>query len=145
MNIAPLGDEDAQGLRERILASPAGRRAHRLHAVLLVAQGLSRRRAAALLGASPRAVSYWVDRYRRNNKAGLSEKRRPGRRSRLAPSARAAVAAALTAAPPALDAPRGRWTGEALRAHVARVHGVSLGLRQCQRVLRASARESVAK
>lgn len=131
----PLSLGAARDLRGAILATARGRRAHRLHAVLLVARGLSCRQAAALLGASPRAVSYWVRRFEIENIKGLSEKRHPGRPPRLPGPARAALAAALAAPPPPQDALRGRWTGAALSAHLARLHGIALGARQCQRLL----------
>lgn len=133
----PLSGQDVPQLRRAILSSPEGRRAYRLHAVLLVGRGLSCRRAAALIGASPRAVSYWVRRYRDKSVAGLEEKPHLGRRPRLSARELAELPALLSAPPPAQDAVSGRWTGAALRRHLQRARGVSLSVRQCQRLLRA--------
>lgn len=136
MNTPRLDPGAADALRGAILSTARGRRWHRLHAVLLVARGLSCRQAASLLGASPRAVLYWVRRYGDGNIGNLSERRHPGRPPRLRGELGAAVDDALAGVPPEQDAPRGRWTGAALRAHLARVHGVALSVRQCQRLLR---------
>lgn len=135
----PLSPEASRPLRRAILSSAAGRSAHRLHAVLLVCRGLSRRQAAALIGSSPRAVSYWVRRYQEDSIEGLREKSHPGRRPRLPAQARAELLVALSASPPAPPPAPGRWTGSSLRRHLERAHGVSLSVRQCQRLLRGVA------
>lgn len=133
----PSIDPAAAGaLRRALLSSSAGRAAHRQHAVLLVARGLSCRQAAALLGASPRAVSYWVRRYNEKELEGLRDPLRPGRRPRLPVPVRVGLPALAASPPPLQDAPAGVWTGAALRAHLWRVHQAALGLRQCQRLLR---------
>jgi len=56
---------------------------HRLHALLIVAQGLSCRRAAGLLGDSPRTVAYWLNRFEAEGLSGLADAARPGRPRRL--------------------------------------------------------------
>jgi transposase len=136
MNTPTLDPRAAELLRGSILSTSRGRRLHRLHAVLLVARGLSCRQAAGRRGAAPRTVLYWVRRFERENVKGLSEKQHPGRPRRLRGPLGQAVEAALSAPPSAPDARRGRWTGGALSAHLLRAHGVSLSARQCQRLLR---------
>src|SRR5215470_4586868 len=59
------------GLQDEIRRSEESRYDHRLHGLLLVAQGLSCRGVAQLLGDSPRAVQYWVNRF---EKDGLAAK-----------------------------------------------------------------------
>ena len=74
-------------LQDEIRRSHEARYDHRLHAVLLVAQGLSCRKVAQLLGDSPRAVAYWARRFENEGLAGLAEAERPGRPRRLMASA----------------------------------------------------------
>ena len=50
-------------LQDEIRRSYEARYDHRLHAILMVAQGMSCRQAAQLLGDSPRTVAYWVKRF----------------------------------------------------------------------------------
>jgi transposase len=56
---------------------------HRLHTVALVLQGLSPADAASLYGDSPRAVAYWVKKFKSDGTPDLTEKRRSGRPAQL--------------------------------------------------------------
>jgi transposase len=128
MQTPTLDPGAAASLRGAILSTSKGRRLHRLHAVLLVARGMSCRRAAALLGASPRSVLYWVRRFEAEDLSGLSERRKPGRPRSLS--------GALAQPPSPSESRHGRWSGAALSAHLLRVHRLVLSVRQCQRLLR---------
>src|SRR5207302_6995459 len=82
----PLKISDATsvlGLQQEIQRSEESRYDHRLHGVLLVAQGITCPEVAQLLGDAPRTVEYWVRRFERKGLAGLKEGQRPGRPSRL--------------------------------------------------------------
>ena len=70
-------------LQDEIRRSYEARYDHRLHAILLVAQGLSCRRVSELLGDAPRTVAYWVQRFENEGLAGLADADRPGRPRRL--------------------------------------------------------------
>jgi hypothetical protein len=86
-DMKPLRVSDAStvilGLQEEIQRSQESRYDHRLHGVLLVAQGMSCRQVAGLLGDGPRTVQYWVHAFEREGLAGLQEGERPGRPRRL--------------------------------------------------------------
>ena len=69
-------------LQDEIRRSQDARYDHRLHAVLLVAQGQSCREVARLLGDAPRSVENWVHRFEARGFAGLLEGQRAGRPSR---------------------------------------------------------------
>ena len=71
------------GLQDEIRRSEESRYDHRLHGVLLVAQGMTCPEVADLLGDAPRSVEYWVGRFERDGLAGLLEGERPGRPRRL--------------------------------------------------------------
>ena len=79
----PLMIKDAEtvvlGLQDEIRRSEESRYDHRLHGVLLVAQGMSCRQVSELLGDAPRTVAYWVHRFERDGLGGLTEEERPGR------------------------------------------------------------------
>lgn len=64
-------------------SSVSERQLHRLHSIALVLAGYSASQAARLYGDSPRAVAYWVERYKEGGLAGLNEESRPGRPPRL--------------------------------------------------------------
>ena len=71
------------GLQDEIRRSEESRYDHRLHGVLLVAQGMTCPEVAKLLGDAPRSVEYWVRGFEENGLAGLREGERSGRPGRL--------------------------------------------------------------
>ena len=70
-------------LQDEIRRSYEARYDHRLHAVLMVAQGQSCNKVSQLLGDSPRAIAYWVSRFEAEGLSGLADADRPGRPSKL--------------------------------------------------------------
>ena len=66
-------------LQDEIRRSYESRYDHRLHAVLMVAQGMSCRKVAKLLGDSPRTVAYWANRFEAEGLSGFADAYRPGR------------------------------------------------------------------
>ncbi len=86
-DMRPLTIADAKGvvvgLQEEIRRSEESRYDHRLHGVLLVAQGMTCPQVARLLGDAPRTAQYWVRTFEKNGLAGLQEGERSGRPPRL--------------------------------------------------------------
>jgi transposase len=121
-------------LQEEIQRSHESRYDHRLHGVLLVAQGLSPPAVARLLGDAPRTVEYWVHRFEANGLAGLREGARSGRPSRLDPAQVAQVQAALRGSPAEVGLRGNLWDGKTLSAYVRQL-GVDLRPRQCRNLL----------
>src|SRR2546429_6831495 len=77
----PLMISDATsvlGLQQEIQRSEESRYDHRLHGVLLVAQGMTCPEVARLLGDAPRSVENWVHRFDQLGLAGLAEGGRSG-------------------------------------------------------------------
>jgi len=70
-------------VRDLCAESPRARLLHRLHCIALVAHGLSSSEVARIFGDSPRAVAYWVKRFKHCGIDGLEEESRPGRPSKL--------------------------------------------------------------
>jgi len=124
------------GLQDEIRRSEESRYDHRLHGVLLVAQGLTCPEVAALLGDSRRTVEYWVHRFEAEGLAGLREGERPGRPSRLSDQQLHLVSAALRLPPRDSGLEGNLWDGKMLSAYLERECGVALGVRQCQRLFR---------
>jgi transposase len=124
------------GLQDEIRRSAESRYDHRLHGVLLVAEGMNCCSVAELLGDAPRTVEYWVRRFEVKGLAGLQEGARPGRPPRLTPSQIAALQAGLRKRPADFGLSGNLWDGKTLAAHIKRAHGVTLGARQCRRFFR---------
>ena len=136
----PLTIEDAEtvvfGLQDEIRRSEESRYDHRLHGVLLVAQGMSCRQVSELLGDAPRTVAYWVRPFERNGLTGLTEEERPGRRRSLSEEHIRGIDEALRRTPTDFGLAGNLWDGKTLSAYVKREWDVRLGTRQCQRVFR---------
>jgi transposase len=135
----PLRISDAAsvvGLQQEIQRSEESRYDHRLHGVLLVAQGLTCPEVAHLLGDAPRSVEYWVHRYEREGLAGLTEGEGAGRPSRLNEQQIQEVNRVLRAKPSDAGMRVNLWDGKTLSAWIDKTYGVQLGVRQCQRLFR---------
>jgi len=123
-------------LQDEIRRSEDARYDHRLHAVLLVAQGQSCREAARLLGDAPRSVENWVHRFEARGFAGLLEGERAGRPSRLNAQQLKRVGQVLRGSPRSVGIEAGLWDGKTLSAWLEKELGVELKTRQCQRLFR---------
>jgi transposase len=110
---------------------------HRLHGVLLVAEGLTCPEVARLLGDAPRTVQYWVGRLESRGFAGLREGERSGRPSRLTEAQLELVEAALRQSPAEAGLEgAGPWDGKTLSTFLRQRVDVDLKPRQCQRWFR---------
>jgi transposase len=79
----PDKEEMILALQDEIRGSVQARYDHRLHGVLLVAEGLTCPAVANLLGDAPRTVEYWVHRFDAHGFAGLADGEKAGRPRRL--------------------------------------------------------------
>jgi len=136
----PLTIADApsiiMGLQDEIRRSEESRYDHRLHGVLLVAQGMTCPQVADLLGDTRRTVEYWVGRFEDRGLAGLTEGVRPGRLRRLTEAQLAQIDRALRQPPRAVGLRGNVWDGKALAAWIGQQFALDLGVRQCQRLFR---------
>ncbi len=124
------------GLQQEIQRSEESRYDHRLHGVLLVAQGLTCPEVARLLGDAPRTVEYWVRRFEQTGLAGLKEGQRPGRPSRLSAAQIQAINRGLRAKPRDAGVRGNLWDGKTLSAWILKEYDLVVGVRQCQRLFR---------
>lgn len=130
-------DDMILALQDEIRRSELARYDHRLHGVLLVAQGMTCPQAARVLGDAPRTVEYWVQRFERRGFAGLAEGARSGRPRRLTDAQMATVEEAIRKTPAEAGlAEGGVWDGKTLSAYLRQELGVQLAVRQCQRLFR---------
>ena len=124
-------------LQDEIRRSEESRYDHRLHGVLLVAQGLSCRETAGILGDAPHTVENWVHRFEESGLAGLAESERPGRPPRLNSEQLVKVQIALRQTPREAGFEGGGvWDGKTLSRFLEQKLKVDLKARQCQRLFR---------
>jgi transposase len=123
-------------LQDEIRRTDEARYDHRLHAILLVAQGMSSRQAAQYFGDSPRTVAYWVQRFEAEGLAGLADADRPGRSKKLNQKQIDQIETALRNSPLDYRLSVNLWDGKTLSEHIKQKFGIQLGVRQCQRIFR---------
>jgi len=109
--------------RERLL--------HRLHSVALVLSGLSASETAHIYGDSPRAVAYWVTRFKKDGLDGLHEVVRPGRPSKLNRSQMKKLQTFLNKSGEKSKSVK----AEILAEYISKEFGISLTVRQCWRIV----------
>lgn len=134
--IVPDAENVILALQDEIRRSDESRYDHRLHGLLLVAQGMTAPEVGRMLGDSPRMVQYWVHRFDQEGLSGLAEGDRPGRPRRLTELQMKAVEAALRKTPEDMGLTGHLWDGKTLSAFLERKFEVDLGVRQCQRLFR---------
>ena len=124
------------GLQDEIRRSEEARYDHRLHGILLVAQGMTSPEVAKLLGDAPRTVQYWVKRFEQDGLGGLVDQERPGRPSFLSEQQLEEIDRVLRQTPRAHGLGENLWDGKTLSAFIEQRYRVQLGIRQCQRLFR---------
>ena len=125
----------AQG-RQIVRRDGEARFQHRVEMVNLVLAGAVPSELARLSGDSKNAITMWVKTADERGFEALRDKVQPGRPSRLSSAQTAEVRAVV-----AEDDPEAHgfvaWDGQSLSSFVKERYGVDLGVRQCQRMLRA--------
>src|ERR1700693_1760051 len=130
------GATSVLGLQQEIQRSEESRYDHRLHGVLLVAQGMTCPEVARVLGDGPRTFEYWVRRFEQKGLSGLREGQRPGRPSRLSTEQIREVNRVLRAKPSDAGMRVNLWDGKTLSAWIDKQYRIRGGVRQCQRLFR---------
>lgn len=123
-------------LQQEIQRSEESRYDHRLHGVLLVAQGMTCPEVARLLGDAPRSVEDWVHRFEGKGLGGLTEGARSGRPPRLNEKQMKEIGRVLRDQPGAAGMRVNLWDGKTLSAWIEKAYGIQLRVRQCQRLFR---------
>lgn len=121
-------------VQQEIVRSEESRYDHRLHGILLILNGFSSYQVAELFGQSPRTVQYWVKKFEQSGFAGLEESPRAGRPSQLDAKTAEKIGRDLRRLPRDFGHQQNLWDGKLLSHHLKVHYGVSLGVRQCQRL-----------
>ncbi len=123
-------------LQDEIRRSDESRYDHRLHGVLLVAQGISCTKVASLLADAARTVAYWVNRFEEQGLAGLADAQRPGRPPRLSSEQLKMIQDTLRRSPMECGLSTNTWDGKTLSEYIKKKWSIGLGVRQCQPIFR---------
>lgn len=121
-------------IQQEIARSDESRYDHRLHGLLLITGGQSCQQVADLFGENRRTVQRWVKRFETFGLEGVREGERPGRPATLDAKQWATLGRDLRRDPGELGLAGHLWDGKLLSEHLRRRYGVTLGVRQCQRI-----------
>lgn len=121
-------------IQQEIARSDESRYDHRLHGLLLITGGQSCQQVAELFDEDRRTIQRWIKRFESHGLDGLREGERPGRPASLDARQWAALGRDLRRSPQAFGHTGHLWDGKLLAEHLRQRYGVSLGVRQCQRI-----------
>jgi len=121
-------------IQQEIERSDESRYDHRLHGVLLVANGHSCGDVAQLFSEDVRTIQRWVGRFEQHGFDGLRECERPGRPRSLDEKQWKALSRDLRRNPREFGHEQNLWDGKILGVHIKMHYGVTLRVRQCQRI-----------
>lgn len=121
-------------IQQEIARSDESRYDHRLHGLLLVTGGQSCQQVAELFGEDRRTVQRWVKRFETHGLEGMREGERSGRPAALDTKQWAALGRDLRRDPEVFGHRGHLWDGKLLCEHLRLRYGVTLGVRQCQRI-----------
>lgn len=127
-------------IRASVRTSREQRYLHRLHCVLLVAEGRSCYEVARWFGEDPRTIERWVHALGDHGVEGLRERPSGGRPARLGPDQTQRLTLELRQPPRLCGYSKRSWSGALLTQHLEERYGIRLGARQCQRLLLRLAR-----
>ena len=106
---------------------------HRLHGLLLVANGMSPYQASKVIGNSPKSVENWINIFLKKGFAGLRDSKRSGRQSKLS-NIMGKIGIDLRKNPRDFGYSQNLWDGKLLSHHLKEKYSIVLGTRQCQRI-----------
>lgn len=123
-------------IQQELERSEESRYHHRLHGLLLLAAGHSCGQVAQFFGEDDTTVQRWVRRFERGGLGALHERKRSGRPGRLNAEQWSELEKELRKSPLEIGLAAALWDGPSLSQHLRHRYGVTLGVRQCQRIVR---------
>ena len=121
-------------IKQEMERSDESRYDHRLHGLLLVVGGQGCNEVAQLFGEDTRTIQRWVKRFEEYGFDGLREGDRSGRPRSLNAVQYESLGRDLRRSPRDFGYARNLWNGKILGEHLKSYYGVTLGVRQCQRI-----------
>ncbi len=108
---------------------------HRLHCVLLVAQGNSCYQVSGWFGEHPCTVERWIHHFHAYGLEGLRDEQKTGRPKKIRDDQLRRLQDEIARDPFELGYDHNGWDGKLLQTHLQRRYGIELSVRQCQRLL----------
>ena len=126
--------ESIAQIQQEIRRNNDSRYDHRLHGILLVAQGQTCSYAAQLLGHTVKTLENWVNAFNENGFNGIKDEPRPGRPTSLNHEELLQIDHDLRQNPREFGYSQNLWDGKLLSHHIEKEFGKTIGTRQSQRL-----------
>lgn len=122
------------GIQDEIRRTEEARYDHRLHAILLIGQGMTCPQVAKKFGDARGSIRNWVNRFEKHGFAGLVDGERGGRPPRLNEQELQEIGAVLRRVPTEAGVSQNFWDGKTLVEWIKIRYKKIFGVRQCQRM-----------
>lgn len=123
-------------IQQEIQRSEESRYDHKLHGILLVANGYDSYQVGDIFGQSSTTIQRWVKRFNESGFAGLMEVERPGRPRLLTEKQWDEMEKDVRRPPSDFNFIQSFWDGKLLSKHLQKKYKVEIGARQCQRMFK---------
>ena len=123
-------------IQQEIQRSEESRYDHKLHGILLVANGYDSYQVGDIFGQSPTTIQRWVKRFNESGFSGLMEAERPGRPRLLTEKQWDEMEKDVRRSPSDFNFIQSFWDGKLLSKHLQKKYKVEIGVRQCQRMFK---------
>jgi transposase len=124
--------------KEEATRNQESRFLHRLHCMLLVAQGCSCYQVAEWFGEHPCTIERWVHYFQEYGVEGLKDEQKSGRPGKIHNDQVKRLQGDISKNPFELGYNQHRWNGKLLKTHLEHRYNIELSVRQCQRLLHQS-------
>jgi transposase len=121
-------------IQQEIHRNDDSRYDHRLHGILLVAQGKSCIEVASLFNRTSKTLENWVHAFNEDGFEGLRDEKRPGRPPSLTEEEMKIIDKDLRMNPRDLGYNQNSWDGNLLSHYILEKYKKNIGPRQCQRI-----------
>jgi len=119
-------------IQDEIQKTDETRYQHRLHCILLIADGKTCAEVSSLFKDGLRTVQYWTKRFNQDGIDGLRDNAKPGRKARLSDKDKETLSQDLRRPPSEFGYSQNLWDGKLLSHHVKQKFDVELKVRRCQ-------------
>jgi transposase len=123
-------------IQQEIQRSEESRYDHKLHGVLLIANGYDSYQVGDMFGQNPTTIQRWVKRFNESGFAGLRDSERPGRPRLLTENQWGQMEKDVRRPPSDFNFIQSFWDGKLLSEHLRKKYKAEIGVRQCQRMFR---------
>jgi transposase len=119
-------------IQDEIQSTDETRYQHRLHCILLIADGKTCAEVSSLFKDGLRTVQYWTKRFNEDGIDGLRDNVKPGRKARLFDKDKVTLSQDLRRPPSDFGYSQNLWDGKLLSHHLKQKFDVELKIRRCQ-------------